>query len=690
MGMRRHPLTPVAIATAGILSGLAVTLGVLASAMPLFTLFFRVGSAVPLAMLAARLRPRVCLLAAGATVFMALGVAGVSTAWTVAQSAVVGLIVGALHRTSAPRWAVGAAAASIGAVGGFAALALLWLLDDLRSLFLESVRASIDGYLTLLGSWDALEPAAREISSGLGWMVDHWWAWAPPLAALGLVTLTLVSYWLMGAVLARLTLADIDDPLAPSPEPAGRVAPLPIRLDDVSFTYPDSPSPALDSVSLEIEPGSFIVVAGPNGSGKSTLALLLAGAAPSSGRVDRPGDAGLGSFAGTALVAQRSDVLVLGDTLEEDVLWGVGDQERNRVDVEGVLALVGLDGLAQASTRHLSGGQLQRLALAGALVRKPSLLISDESTAMIDQRGREDMLRILRSLPSQGTTVVHITHDPVEARAADRLIRLDAGRIVSDETPQSPSEHEEPRTDAPHLAAPAFLRGGAEHLWASRVGHAYDFKTPWQAEVLTDIDLIVSAGQATLITGANGSGKTTLSRILAGLVRPTWGRCTLGSSPVWMRVGDVALSRQFARLGLQRPTVGLDILSAAGYGPSVGASRAQRRGLPRLTPDAADDLVATALREVGLDPALSRSNIDELSGGQMRRVALAGLLAADPSILILDEPMAGLDAESRARLVDVLDHRRAVGLGIVIISHDDAGLESLCDSRRTLVKGVLS
>ena len=191
-----------------------------------------------------------------------------------------------------------------------------------------------------------------------------------------------------------------------------------------------------------------------------------------------------------------------------------------------------------------------------------------------------------------------------------------------------------------------------------------------------------------LITGDNGSGKTTLSRILAGLLVPTWGNVTLGSKPMERRIGDVALSMQFARLQLQRPSVRSDILAAAGHGPRVGALSARRKDT--LARQDADRLVAQAMDLVGLDPALASRGIDDLSGGQMRRVALAGLLAAHPRVLILDEPMAGLDRESRDLLVSVLKDRRRAGLSILVISHDLEGMDSLCDTHRHLSQGVLS
>ena len=404
-------------------------------------------------------------------------------------------------------------------------------------------------------------------------------------------------------------------------------------------------------------------------------------------------------------MGQRSELLVLGQSVAEDVTWGMSATQIADLDLDELLASVGLSGLADADPRSLSGGQLQRLALAGALARSPRLLISDESTAMIDRVGRAEMLDLLASLPERGIAVVHITHDPAESARADRVITIDAGRIVSDrrtgegsvvidgvriaeagDPPASPVPAASGLSASAAAGAPALIN--ADHLWADRVAHTYDLGTPWEKPVLRDVSLILDPGQAMLITGDNGSGKTTLSRVLTGLLVPTWGRVTLGGHPMERCVGDVALSMQFARLQLQRPSVRSDILAAAGYGPLVGTGSAHRKGA--ISREVGDRIVAEAMELVGLDPALASRGIDDLSGGQMRRVALAGLLASHPSVLILDEPMAGLDAASRDLLISVLAERRRAGLSILVISHDLEGMDSLCDTHGHLAEGVLS
>lgn len=696
-------LTPVEVATAGALSGLAVTFGLIAAVTPVFQLFFQVATAVPLAMVSLKLRPRAAVAAFASTILLAIAVGGVATAGRSFQAALVGLIIGFLHKKRASWLPVCGVAAGLGVIWGVGTGLAFWVLSDLRTLGLESIQKTLNGFLKLIGN---IPHSGGFVDAGhqLGqWFVDWWWIWIPVTRFIGVAFLVLAARWLLGAILSRISLDAGWDPLlaatarsADLREGAEASSPLPLTLTDIDFTYPGADHPALRGVTLSFQQPEFTVIVGHNGSGKSTLALLLAGAEPGSGV--REGGGVLGAVGGTALVGQRSELLVLGQSVAEDITWGMSAEHIAGLDLEELLERVGLASLADADPRSLSGGQLQRLALAGALARSPRLLISDESTAMIDRAGRAEMLDLLASLPARGIAVVHITHDPAESARADRVVTIRSGSIVSDRRAgegaplidEAGDPLASPAPGAPTVSsvagAPALIK--AAHLWADRVAHTYDLGTPWEKPVLRDVSLILDPGQAMLITGDNGSGKTTLSRVLTGLLVPTWGRVTLGGRPMERCVGDVALSMQFARLQLQRPSVRSDILAAAGHGPRIGTGSVHRKGA--ISREEGDRIVAEAMELVGLDPALATRGIDDLSGGQMRRVALAGLLASHPSVLILDEPMAGLDAASRDLLISVLDERRRAGLSILVISHDLEGMDSLCDTHGHLAEGVLS
>ena len=182
------------------------------------------------------------------------------------------------------------------------------------------------------------------------------------------------------------------------------------------------------------------------------------------------------------------------------------------------------------------------------------------------------------------------------------------------------------------------------------VGHVYSIDSPWAHRALTGIDLDIGSGERLLVVGANGSGKSTLAWILAGLIAPTEGQATIDGAPLADARGAAAVCFQHVRLQLFRPTVAEDV--------AFGSTRGRN--------------VDTALRVVGLDPAVfSSRRIDELSGGEQRRVALAGLLVRRPRVLVLDEPFAGLDGPGRRLLVDVIGGLpQRTGTATVVVSHD--------------------
>jgi energy-coupling factor transport system ATP-binding protein len=414
-----------------------------------------------------------------------------------------------------------------------------------------------------------------------------------------------------------------------------------------------------------VEPGEHVAVTGANGSGKTTLMLMLAGREPTAGTIERPGAVGLGRLGGTAVIMQHPESQVLGTRVADDVVWGLPPGKT--IDVHQLLGEVGLDGLAERDTGGLSGGELQRLAVAAALAREPSLLIADEVTSMVDQDGREGLMAVLSGLTQHHQmSLVHITHYNSEADAADRVINL-TGNGAADNTAMVET------AAAPSATMPVAREADKAVLELNGVGHEYASGTPWATTALRDINFAVNEGDGLLIHGLNGSGKSTLAWIMAGLTVPTMGDCLLDGKPVSDQVGAVAISFQAARLQLMRSRVDLEVASAAGFSYRD------------------HDRVVTALATVGLDPGLAKRRIDQLSGGQMRRVVLAGLLARSPRALILDEPLAGLDAASQRGLLRLLEElRRTAGLTVVVISHDFSGLEDLCPRTLHLHNGQLA
>jgi energy-coupling factor transport system ATP-binding protein len=477
------------------------------------------------------------------------------------------------------------------------------------------------------------------------WAVRDWWA-TLPIAVLGAIAGSVALAWLIARpTLRRVQAAITETDRAEAPSDDGPPAPVPLRLHDIAYRYEGSETLALDGVSLEIRPGEFVTVIGPNGSGKSTLARILVGRRPTSGTVARPGAVALGRRHGSAIVFQRPEAQVLGVRVRDDIVWGLpGDAA---VDVDAILERVGLDGLADRETSTLSGGELQRLAVGAAFAREPRLLVSDESTSMVDPKGRQKLVALLRQTSAEhGVAVVHVTHRRAESDVADRVLALEAGRPVPVPVLGAPPE------PLPMGPAPVPAPTGGSVIRLCSTGHVYGWGTPWATRALAGIDLELESGEGLLVLGHNGSGKSTLAWILAGLLQPSEGTATLNGQPIDHAVGRVGLAFQHARLQLLRSTVAKDIAAASGSGL---------------------DVVPTALASVGLDPAtFAHRRVDELSGGEIRRAALAGILARHPSVIVLDEPFAGLDDSGRLSLGRLLLRlRHQSGITVVVVSHDD-------------------
>lgn len=617
---------------------------------------------VPMGLLGYRYRLRVLLAAAFAAATIAFLISGISGFMVVLNCAYVGGLTGIIKRRGRGTPTVVAVSIVAGIISGLFVIAALIVLVRLRTLTFEAITANVDGVVSVMSQFEPFRESAAQTRAMFGTALQYWPVLMMGYAIFSIMLVSLVGWWVLGRVLERLRVIPDVHKLESRVE-AGPVAPLPVRLSEARYRYPGADHDALRPLNLVIDAGEHVAVTGANGSGKTTLMLLLCGREPTSGVIDRPGAVGLGRLGGTAVVMQHPESQVLGTRVADDVVWGL--PPGTRTDVSGLLGEVGLAGMEERDTGGLSGGELQRLAVAAALARQPGMLIADEITSMVDQRGREALLNVLSGLTERRRmALVHITHYNSEAQIASRTVNLSesADNMVM-------VAHAAPPTSAV-AAAP---RAGAPVLELSGVGHEYGSGTPWAKSALRDVSFTVNEGEGVLIHGGNGSGKSTLAWIMAGLIAPTTGSCLVRGRPAHEHVGDVAIAFQAARLQLLRSTVDLEVASAAGFSP-YDTGR-----------------VVAALATVGLDGSLARRRVDQLSGGQMRRVVMAGLLARWPQALILDEPLAGLDAASQRGLLTLLtDLRRNAGLTVVVISHDFGGLEELCPRTLHLDTGVMA
>src|SRR5271163_4277811 len=564
-------LRPGELAQSSVMAALCAATAIISIVVPFAGALSLLGT-VPMGLLAYRYRFRVLIAGTVAAGLIAFLIAGLGGLMTVAHSAYVGGLTGVVKRRQRGTGTVIVVSILAGAVFTAFAVAALALLSRLRHLIFDAITANINGVaavLTGIGRFVTEHPfpLSERIGDGLDgtahglqWFLGealHYWPWL--IFANGIVSIVVVSligWWALSRVLNRMRgIPDVHKLDAP-PDTAP-VGPVPVRLNEVRFRYPNTDHDALRPVNLEVKADEHLAITGANGSGKTTLMLVLAGREPTSGTVERPGSVGLGRLGGTAVVMQHPESQVLGTRVADDVVWGL--PPGTTTDVAQLLREVGLEASAERDTGSLSGGELQRLALAAALAREPALLIADEVTSMVDQQGREALLGVLSGMKKRHrTALVHITHYNNEAESADSTINLSESGDNTSMVETIPVPAATPAMG--HESGPAILE-------VTGVSHEYNSGTPWAKAALRDVNFAVHQGDGLLIHGGNGSGKSTLAWILAGLTVPTTGSCLLDGRPSHEQVGAVALSFQAARLQLMRSRVDLEVASAAGFSP---------------------------------------------------------------------------------------------------------------------------
>ena len=493
-----------------------------------------------------------------------------------------------------------------------------------------------------------------------------------------------------------------------------------LQLDQVCFGY-EGQGPAVTDVSLTVAPGEIVALIGGNGSGKSTVGRLAAGALmPDAGtvRVDGidPHDVGARDEVRrrVGLIMQNPVDQIVSTVVADEVAFGPqnlgvrGDELRRRVHT--ALAAVGLADYEDRDVNALSGGEQQRLAIAGVLAMEPSYLVLDEAFSMVDSAERPALRRLMRHLVGKRNMgLMTITHDPLEALAATRVVVLEAGRTVWTGTPDELVGRERARFQALLLEsgyarglAAAFdagyrLSSGVEPeavaawLWTAGVAAQQaveravaperaagapcdDAPVLLRAEgvvagydarpVLRGADVALKAGRVALLAGASGSGKSTLATVLAGLREPQEGAVALacpgsaarGAQEGPVIPGDVALAFQHPEGQLFLDSVEAELR----FGPEHLGCAAEE----------VDRRAAHEAEALGIDTSLLARDPFSLSGGQARRAALAAVLALDAPVVILDEPTAGLDAAGRSQMHALARACADDGRAIIVISHD--------------------
>ena len=277
---------------------------------------------VPMGLLAYRFRFRVLIAATIAGGLIAFLVAGMGGMMTVVECAYVGRLIGLVKRKRRGTPTIIVVALVAGLAFGVITVVALSVLSRLRNLMFESMTANVNGLARFLSHLPYMDPVADFLKRGFATLLAYWpWVFGGA-SVLGIMIVTLIGWWALSHVITRLSgvteLQKLD-----APAETGQIAPLPVRLHDVTFRYPTANQDALGPVTLTVEPGEHVAVTGVNGSGKTTLMLVLAGRPPTSGTVERAGAVGLGRVGGTAVIMQHPESQVLGSRVADDVVWGL-------------------------------------------------------------------------------------------------------------------------------------------------------------------------------------------------------------------------------------------------------------------------------------------------------------------------------------------------------------------------------
>ena len=445
-----------------------------------------------------------------------------------------------------------------------------------------------------------------------------------------------------------------------------------VSVKQLCFSYENAPEPAVQDVSFELDSGSYTVIAGVNGSGKSTTARIIAGLLqPSAGTVE------IADGLRTGFVFQSpKDQLICG-VVARDTAFGpqcqsLPDSEIELRTIES-LKSTGILDYAMHKSMFLSLGQTQKAALSGILAINPDILILDESVSMLDPKSREEIFTFLDMLHKKKRTILHITHDSDAISRAKDIIVMNGGKIIwkgnsssffADKTGSvyrsvfgTPLENRSCFQNKTQNRPAQEILLKAENISFSYGTHA----------VLKNISFSLKRGTLTALTGASGSGKTTLLEILAGLKKHDSGTVRSAGKPLLCQQNsDAALFEVFAA-------------DDVAFGPRNSGIK----GKELL------ECVKTAMNRVNLPfEEFASKQTNCLSGGQKRRLSVAGIIAMKGDILLFDEPSAGLDGAAKYTVMHLLRSLAESGKTVLFTTHhyDEA---HFADTSITLEKAGL-
>lgn len=487
---------------------------------------------------------------------------------------------------------------------------------------------------------------------------------------------------------------------------------LAISIEDLTFTYQGNERPALQNIQGEIEEGNFLAVMGHGGAGKSTLCCSLNALVPKffrgkyQGRVLVRGQevarhrvSEMSRLVG--LVLQDFEAQLFSTNVELEMAFGPENHCLPRQEIERriqrYLSFVRLEKLRNREPATLSGGQKQRLAIGSVLALEPRILVMDEPTTDLDPLGRQEVLSVAKSIREEGGMLLIVDHEPETAVTADQVWLMRDGRVVSQglasevlvdgstmescgikclpmvelfhsmNWPGNPltvdaaieliQKHHLTRRRKMKAKTVSFVSSkGSSILKAEELRYTYP---TYYVEALRGIDLFIQEGEMIAILGQNGSGKTTLAKHFNGLLKPSSGRMWVQNKST-TAYSHRELSRWVGYV-FQNPDHQIfarTVAEEVGFGLKMQGE----------TPKTIEKRVTEALEVVGLQ-GYEQKGPFALTKGERQRVAVASVLAAQPQVIILDEPTTGLDYRHQQNMMEMLKRLNRSGHTIIIITH---------------------
>ena len=451
-----------------------------------------------------------------------------------------------------------------------------------------------------------------------------------------------------------------------------------VSLQKVRFSYDGGKTWILDGIDLEIAYGQRIAIIGKNGSGKSTLSKIIAGlSSPDSGIVTLCGikvfeannvDSKAYQKARESIGAlfQSPEDQIVTTVVEDDVAFGLenlcASKEFMKQNISNALRAVNMENHRFSDPSNMSGGQQQRVAIASSIATKSKLLVLDEPTSMLDSCAKEDVNKLFDKLQTSGTTIVQVTHKISECKNADRILMLENGKLrdVSllelDEffTEKSPAV----------IESKSMTENAKKSNTAIEISNLNVSYTNSQSPIIRDYSLSVKSGEIVAIMGKNGCGKSTLAKAICALIKYDSGSICVNGIKISEKTSKSQMREIRKNIGyvMQLPEQQLfaqTVFEDVAYGPKNFGLEGRELHYR----------VLNALKSLHIEHLAQKSPF-ELSGGQQRLAAIAGVLACNPKILVLDEPTAGLDFEYAKIVLKILSDLHNKGITIIVITHD--------------------